>query len=197
VRLPEVTLGIVEDVGLVRTICEWSISANRLGAARSKALNKEKGRELDALALILMWHVEDYFGCRGRCLLLRRVLRAAAGTAAARAAAAATSAAARASAAAGAAAAHAGAARTAAAHAGVAAAAGGVFLLVMLLCLLGTRLISRALVSGRCAGTLPGRRRAGLRAGARSLAACRACRLAGAGVLALGHDERASQQHYC
>jgi hypothetical protein len=65
VRLPEVTLGIVEDDGLVRTICEWSISANRLGAARSKALNKEKGRELDALALILMWHVEDYFGCRG------------------------------------------------------------------------------------------------------------------------------------
>jgi hypothetical protein len=183
--------------------CESSLSTNRLGAARSKALNKEKGRELDALALILMWHVEDYFGCRGRCLLLRRVLRAAAGTAAARAAAAATSAAAaasaaaRASAAAGAAAAHAGAARTAAAHAGVAAAAGGVFLLVMLLCLLGTRLISRALVSGRCAGTLPGRRRAGLRAGARSLAACRACRLAGAGVLALGHDERASQQHYC
>jgi hypothetical protein len=197
VRLPEVTLGIVEDECLARTICESSLSTNRLGAARSKALNKEKGRELDALALILMWHVEDYFGCRGRCLLLRRVLRAAAGTAAARAAAAATSAAARASAAAGAAAAHAGAARTAAAHAGVAAAAGGVFLLVMLLCLLGTRLISRALVSGRCAGTLPGRRRAGLRAGARSLAACRACRLAGAGVLALGHDERASQQHYC
>ena len=27
--------------------------------------NKEKGRELDALALILMWHIEDYFGCRG------------------------------------------------------------------------------------------------------------------------------------